>query len=136
MITLKIFQKQRFYIITMTPWGTLKLCCVRIAQLITFSAIYALPCTLRLCYKSFTILQRVNNSQKVHISSHDELQKFYKIDFAWHRSQGLLREEFPSSRVLVFSLRTIMNPFPGIWEPKYHIKWGARRKLSFSFLLK
>ena len=136
MITLKIFQKQRFYIITMTPWGTLKLCCVRIAQLITFSAIYALPSTLRLCYKSFTILQRVNNSQKVHISSHDELQKFYKIDFAWHRSQGLLREEFPSSRVLVFSLRTIMNPFPGIWEPKYHIKWGARRKLGFSFLLK
>ena len=68
----------------MTPWGTLQLClcCVRIAQLMTFSAIYALPCTLRLCYKPFTILQRVNNSQKVHISSHEELQKIYIIDFA------------------------------------------------------
>ena len=82
MVTLKVFQKQRFYIIAMAPSGTLELFCVRIAQLTTFSAIYALPCTLWLCYKPFTILQRVNNNQKVHILSHDELQKIYIIDFA------------------------------------------------------
>ena len=48
MITLKIFQKQHFYIISVTPWGTLGLCCVHISQLIAHLAIYTLPFTLQL----------------------------------------------------------------------------------------
>ena len=55
----------------MTPRGTLGLCCVYIAQLMTHPAIYTLPFTLQLCYKPLGILQRVAKSQKVHMSSHD-----------------------------------------------------------------
>ena len=58
----------------MTPRGTLRLCCVHIAQLMTHPAVYTLPFTLQLCYKPLGILQRVTKSQKVHISSHDGLQ--------------------------------------------------------------
>ena len=58
----------------MTPRGTLGLCCVRIAQLMTHPAVYTLPFTLQLCYKPLGILQRVTKSQKVHISSHDRLK--------------------------------------------------------------
>ena len=57
----------------MTPRGTLGLCCVYIAQLMTQTTIHILPFTLPLCYKPLGILQRVNKSQKVHISSHDRL---------------------------------------------------------------
>ena len=60
----------------MTPRGTLGLCCVQIAQLMTYPAIYTLPFTLQLYYKPPGILQRVTKSQIVHISSHDELQNF------------------------------------------------------------
>ena len=60
----------------MTPRGTLGLCCVYIAQLITHPSIYALPFTFQLCYKPLGTLQRVTNSQKVHISSHDGPKKF------------------------------------------------------------
>ena len=59
----------------MTPRGTLELCCVHIAQLMTHAAVYTLPFTLQLCYKPLGILQRVTKSQKVHMSSHDRLQK-------------------------------------------------------------
>ena len=45
----------------MTPRGTLGLCCVYIAQLMTHPAFYTLPFTLQLCYKP----------QKFHVSSHD-----------------------------------------------------------------
>ena len=65
----------------MTPRGTLELCCVYIAQLMTHSAVYTLPFTLQLCYKPLDTLQRVTKSQKVHISSHDILQKLHSIDF-------------------------------------------------------
>ena len=92
MIILGICQKQPFDIIAMTPRGTLGLCCVHIAQLMTHPAIYTLPFTLQLCYKPLGILQRVTKSQKVHISSHDVLQKFHNINFAWHRSRGFLRD--------------------------------------------
>ena len=61
----------------MTPRGTLGLCCVHIAQLVTHLAIYTLLFTLQLCYKPLGILQRVTKSQKVHISSHDKLQKLH-----------------------------------------------------------
>ena len=59
----------------MTPRGTLGLCCVHIAQLMTHPAVYTLPFTLQLRYKPLGILQRVTKSQKVHMSSHDGLQK-------------------------------------------------------------
>ena len=70
---LEIFQKQPFDIMAMTPRGTLGLCCVHITQLLTRPAVYTLPFTLQLCYKSLDILQRVTKSQKVNISSHGVL---------------------------------------------------------------
>ena len=76
MIILEICQKQPFDIIAMTPRGTLGLCCVHIAQLMIHLVVYTLPFTLQLCYKPLGILQRENNSQKVHISSHDGLPNF------------------------------------------------------------
>ena len=66
---LGIFQQDPFDIIAMTPRGILGLCCVHIAQLMTYLAIYTTPFTLQLCYKPLGILQRVTKSQKVHISS-------------------------------------------------------------------
>ena len=65
----------------MTPRGTLGLCCVHIAQLVTHPAVYTLPFTLQLCYKPLGILQRLTNSQKIHISSHDTLQNFIRSTF-------------------------------------------------------
>ena len=84
MITLEICQKQPFDIIAMTPRGTLGLCCVHIAQLMTHPAIYTLPFTLQLCYKPLGILQRVTESKKVHISNHDVLQKLHNIKISSH----------------------------------------------------
>ena len=77
----------------MTPRGTLGLCCVHIAQLMTHPAIYTLPFTLQLCYKPLGILQRVTKSQKVHISNHDGLENLHNINFFWHRSQGFPERE-------------------------------------------
>ena len=57
----------------MTPRGTLGLFCVYIDQLMAHTAIYTLPFTLQLCYKPLGILQRVDKSQRVHISTHDSL---------------------------------------------------------------
>ena len=65
----------------MTPRGTLGLCCVHIAQLMTHPAIYITPFTLQLCYKPLDILQRVTKSQKVHISGHDGLGNLHNINF-------------------------------------------------------
>ena len=106
MVILEICQ-QPFDIIAMTTRGTLGLRCAHIVQLMTHPAIYALPFTLQLCYKPLGILQRVTKSQKVHISSHGELQKLHIINFTWHRSGGFLRErvekqEFPTSPVTFF----------------------------------
>ena len=81
MITLEICQKQPFDIIKMTPRGTLALCCVHIAQLMTNRAVYTLPFTLQLCYKPLGILKRVTKIQKVHISSHEVLQKSHTCDY-------------------------------------------------------
>ena len=98
----------------MTPRGTLGLCCVHIAQLVTHPAVYTLPFTLQLCYKPLGILQRVTKSQKVHISSHDVLQRLYNIDFARHRSQGSLslgveKQKFLLSPINIFENN--QNPF-------------------------
>ena len=75
-IIFEICQKEPFDIITMIPTGTLGLCCVHIAQLMTHPVVYALPFTLQLCYKPLGILQKVTKSQMVHISSHGGLQNF------------------------------------------------------------
>ena len=83
---IKDFSKT-FHITAMAPRETLGLCCAHIAQLMTYAAIYTLPFTLQLCYKPLGILQRVTKSQKVHISSHDELQKVHNINFTWHFSE-------------------------------------------------
>ena len=65
----------------MTSRGTLGLCCVNIAQIMTHPAIYTLLFTLKLYYKLLGILQRVTKSQKVHISSHDGLKILHNINF-------------------------------------------------------
>ena len=72
----------------MTPTGTLRLCCVHIAQLMTHPGIYTLPFTLQLCYNPLGILQRVIKSQKAHTSSHDGLRELHNINLALSRSQG------------------------------------------------
>ena len=84
MITFETCQKQPFDIIAMTPRGTIGLCCVHIAQLMTHPGVYTLPFTLQLCYKRLGILQRVTKGPKVHISSHDVLQKSYTCEGAAH----------------------------------------------------
>ena len=124
MVILEIRQKQPFDIITMTPRGTLGLCCVHIAQLVTHPAVYTLPFTLQLCYKPLGILQRVTKSQKVHISSHDELQKLHNINFPGYRSPGFLREwlekqEFPTYPVTF--LKNNQKPFP--WNLRVDIPY-------------
>ena len=122
MIILKICKKQPFDIIAMTPRGTLGLRCAHIAQLKTYPAIYTSPFTLQFCYKHLGILQRVTNSQKVHSSSHDKLQKLDNINFPIHRSRGFLREglekqEFPPSPVTFF--KNNQKPFP--WNLRVNI---------------
>ena len=64
----------------MTSRGTLVLCCVDIAQIMTHPAIYTLLFTLKLYYKLLDILQRATKSQKVHISSHG-LKILHNINF-------------------------------------------------------
>ena len=61
----------------MTSRGTLRLCCVNIAQCMTHPAIYTVPFTLQLCYKPLGILQRVTKNQKAHMSSHYGLKKLH-----------------------------------------------------------
>ena len=61
----------------MTLRGTLGLYCVHIACIITHPAFYTLPFILQFCHKPLGTLQRVTKSQKVHISSHDGLQKLH-----------------------------------------------------------
>ena len=65
----------------MTSRGTLGLCCVDIAQIMTHPAIYALLFNLKLYYKVLGILQMITKSQKVHISSHDGLKILHNINF-------------------------------------------------------
>ena len=46
----------------------------------THLAVYTLPFTLQLCYKTLGILTSVTKSQKVHISSHNVLQKSHTCE--------------------------------------------------------
>ena len=64
----------------MTSRGTLGLCCVHIAQLMTHLAIYTVTFTLQLFYKPPGIMQNSNKSQKVYISSRDGLQTLHTIN--------------------------------------------------------
>ena len=89
----------------MTPRGT----CVHITQLMTHPAVNTLPFTLRLRYKPLGIQQRVTKSQKVHISSHDVLQKLNNINFAWHRSQDFLKEEVEKQEFPAFPIKAFEN---------------------------
>ena len=107
----------------MTPRGTLGLCCLHIAQLMTYPAVYTLPFTLQLCSKPLDILQRVTKSQKIHISnrdvsqklhnieisSHGLLQKLDNINFACHRSGGFLRETVEKQKFSVFPINIFEN---------------------------
>ena len=136
MITLEICQKQRFDFIAMTSRGTLGLCCVHIAQLMTRPVVYTLPFTLQLCYKPLGILQRVTKSQKVHIPSHDVSQKLNNIDFAWHRSRDFLKEEVEKQEFPAFPMKAFENNqklFSSnliIYSP-YQMR--SRAKLSFPY---
>ena len=81
MIILKICKQLPFDIMAMTRGETLGLCCAYTAHLMTHPAIYTLPFTLKLCYKSPGIMQRITKSQKIHISSNVGLQTFHTISF-------------------------------------------------------
>ena len=78
--------------------GTLWLCCVYIAQLMTHPAVYTLPFILQLCYKSLGILQRVTKGQKVHFWSHDGWQNLKTSLLGWreynHVFIGFASNEF------------------------------------------
>ena len=104
---MEICQEYPLDIITVTPRGTLGLCYVHIAQLMAHPAIYTTAFTLQLCYRPLGILQRVTNSQKVHISNHDGLKNLHTINLFWHRSQDFPEREqsirnfsLPQSRFL------------------------------------
>ena len=139
MIILEICQKQRFDIIAMTPRGTLGLCCVRIAQLMTHPAVYTLPFTLQLCYRSLGILQTVTKSHKVHISSHDILQKLHNIDFVWNRSQGFYREEIEKQKFPAFPVNFFENNQKlfswSLIEKNCHTRYSLLNVLLISFLI-
>ena len=102
----------------MTPRRTLGLCCVHTAQLMTHPAIYTLPFTLQLCYKPLGILQRVTKSQKVHISSHDGLQKLHNINFVWHWSQG-----FPERKQISRNFPLLQSIFLRTIDLLFFIYW-------------
>ena len=122
MIILDICQKQLFDIIAVTPRGTHGLCFVHIAQLMTHHAVYTLLFTLPLCYKPLGKLQRVTESQKVHVSSHDDLQKHHNINFSEHRSRGFLREGLEKQEFLPFLVPFFKNnrkTFP--WDSRVDI---------------
>ena len=134
MIILEIYQKQPFDIIALTLRGTFGLCHVHIAQLMTHTAIYTLPFTLQLCYKPLGILQKVTKSQKVHISSHDALQKLHNINFACYRSWGFLREglekqEFSPSPINIFE----NNQKPFSWNLRVDILWQTKSREKVGF---
>ena len=92
----------------MTPRGTLGLCCVHIAQLMTHPVIYTLLFTLQLYYEPLGILQRANKSQKVDISSHDGLKKLNNINFFRHNPQSFPERE-QSSRNFPFPNQSFLE---------------------------
>ena len=115
MIIFENFQKQKpFDITAMSPRGTLGLCCVHIAQLMTHLAISTLPFTLYLCYKPSGILQSVTKSQEGHTSSHCKnfiTSTLVAIGLKVFSERGYRNRSFLLPP-LIF-LRTIKNHFSG-----------------------
>ena len=74
----------------------------------------AVTFTLQLCYKPLGMLQRVTKSQKVHISSHDGLEKLHNINFVWHRSQSFPEKE-QSSRNFPFPNQIFWTKNTPLW---------------------
>ena len=101
----------------MPPRGTLGLCCIHIAQLMTHPAIYTLPSALQLCYKLLGILQTVTKSQKVHISSPNGLKRLHNINFAWLRPQSFLERKH-SSRNFPFPNQIFWTKNIPLWSTK------------------
>ena len=104
----------------MTPRGTLGLCCVHIAQLVTHAAIYTTPFTLQLCYKPLGILQKITKSQKVDISNHDGLENLHNINFFRHRSQGFSERE-QSSRNFPLPQSSLLRTIDLFFFKKFYI---------------
>ena len=112
----------------MTPRGTLGLYCVHISQLLTHQAIYTTPFTLQLRYKPLGILQRVTKSQKVHISSHDGLQKLHNINYQNTGHRVSLRGSrvagiFPISTKILWEQYIYCSSYSGsiiLWLPSIH----------------
>ena len=130
MIILKICQKQPFDIIAMTPRGTLGLCCVHIAQLVTHPAVYTLLFTLHLCYKPLCILERLIKSQKFHCKNFTTLTLLDigpKVFSEWSQRN----KNFLCSPLIFFKI--IKNSFPEILEFIHHTKSGAGRKLGVPY---
>ena len=101
-----------------------------IAQLMTQSAIYTLPFTLQLCYKSLGMLQRITKCQKVHISRHDGLKKLH-IKFAWHRSQNFPEKE-QSSRIFHFPKQIFWTNTP-LWLIKRIFSSDQKEQIANKF---
>ena len=100
------------------PW----VICVPISQLMTHPAIYRPPFTLQLCCKPVVILQRVTKDQKVHMSTHDGLQKLHNIDLALHRSHGLSRKD--NHHLLICTSGEVrMKKVTSIWR----LQWVSER---------
>ena len=105
MVIWRFDKKNLFDIVGITPRGTLGLCSIQIPQLMTHLAVYTLPFPLQLCYKPLGILQRVNKSQKVHISSNNRLQNL--ITSLWlTQLQGFPRVGTESRIFVLLSLNT------------------------------
>ena len=94
MIILEICKKQPFDIIAMTPREE-PLCLCSHCPINDSSSYLHVTVYLAVMLQTSCVLQRVAKSQKVHISSHDKLQKLHNIghmNINEQRSQGFLRE--------------------------------------------
>ena len=133
-----ICRKKPFDIIAMTPRGTLGLCCVHIAQLMTHPAVYTLPFTFQLCYKPLGILQRVTRVKrfiyqvmiyyKNFITSNYEVMIYYKNFITWTLLDvGLQKQEFPVFPINIFDknqkqILSKSSPLPVLNE-QYQAVW-------------
>ena len=121
-----------FSIIAMAPRGTFELCCVYIAQLMTHAAIYTLPFTLQLRYKSLDILQRITKGQKVHISSHDRPYTKTKIIFTCilititetsFCNNNMLQTRFRITRTFIYKSQKVGSVIRSRFRLKVHFNW-------------
>ena len=116
----------------MTSRGTLRLCCVHIAQCMTHPAIYTVPFTLQLCHKPLGILQRVTKNQKAHMSSHYGLKKLHNIKFTWHRPQNFPEKE-QRSRNFHFLNQMFWAKNTPLWLTKRIFSNGKKEQIVNTF---